>query len=1344
MLLFASLLLLGTAVGVGLRFASAAPAPWVSLPQSVAPQVASAKLTGALNGAQHMQISVTLQSKNETTLKAYANDVGKPKAKAYHRYITPAQFAIAFGADHSKLNAVEKYFQSQGLHLDSAISGGLFLQFSGSVAQVETALHTQINTYHGADGRTFFANANALQLPRALAPSIIDVSGTENARVSHPASAVAPGKTSANVARSSVKRASVVHPNWSVTCPTAPTFSGASAPYTATGLLPTQLNNSYNFQNTTNPGNGMWAAFIEMDGFSLDDLTQYANCIGLSSTIQNAISGSGSGSSPFIITQNVSNGTGDLFTTAGQTSKNFGTPLTPGSNALAVEEELETFLGLVPNVGNITVMQTANTVMGIQTAMESVAMEDAAQVVGYQWGMCEPDLGFSNASAEQQILLQMVLQGQSVLAATGNNGLYACSGDGNSFRQFSFNVQDPASQPFVTAVGGSELTFTTNVAGTAQRATEQPWLTNTVGVLQAGGGGISQFWAAPAWQQNSGAALTFAPPHALTGVETLYNPETSNLSATPSRVIPDVSAAADINNSSVAIYCSVGSCSNHTTFTNAGGTTEAEAIWSAATIEAAQTSMPTLPSVGGRPGLITPALYALYQQDTTQITPYLALGVNFCDYANQLGVSAFTSTFSTAVGLGLDTVVPASMTGIVNGMNVTIGGDGPTAVSAVTATSFQGTVGASEAAGTTITPTVSTEATALIAGGADAVVTPHTGTVMAGIVTGEDLLVDGGAAGSEVVSVLSTTLTTFTAHFLNPHAANVTIVGTFATPSAVPSTNQVTTELVYQVGSHAGPTAVTPASMTNIVVGSTIDVGITSQVVSAVGSTYFVTSYAFDYAVGQAFSGGGHALAGAATGFALPCTTAGNFALNDALPISTSLTNVTEYYPSDTTHYFQQAPGSTTAIDGNEAGFGVLGASPSTYDTGYNALTGLGSPNVGNTTIGSGQLLAYLTAQAKYSVASVYMVAQGQSDGKYWIGNFATNPYVPNMPTNTAWFSLNSVAFSGNPVVVDDGNANPGNLLILGPAMPTATGLAMYDWNIASGTANQVSLTGGNLPGAYAGSTSSCASISAISDGSPTTPATSVGVYCVTASGALYSTDIVLDYTGDVVTSGAPYNWTNSPLLNSVADAPQVAADNSSDSNYLVLEQDKGASGVHYQYFNDPNFADDAGVVLFPYAVGATSGSSPFSFPAPLGTSCLTTPSAAFVAASNLFAIACTASDTKAMWANVYIAPNGSNGANGQFNPQWSLLGQPSSSVTFTAGNAVTVDNYATDQSYGQVFYIAEGTDRAMYIDMVNAAASNFLGKYANQLNGWISISLPGVFNSASSADFIVPGPALT
>jgi subtilase family serine protease len=1049
---------------VGMAVTKPSSTGLVSLPQSVAPQVASAKLIGATSNSQKLSLAVSLHSRNQAGLQDYAQQVSQPKSKLFHQYLTPAQFASVFGADPASLNAVERYMQSNGLHLDNAQSGGLFLTFSGTVSQVDAAFHTQINNYKAADGRSVYANATALQIPSALAPSIMDVAGTENIRVEH------------SSLQRSAKQAKAVAGHTSITCPTisSTNYTAAGAGYTYSGVLPPEIAKQYSMNNTTNPGNNVWVAMIENDGFSTEDLYQFANCSGsgISSDIATAIrhsAGTSYSDSDLIITRH----------------PGMSSAFTPGSNAEAVEAELETLLGLVPNLKHLAVVETEPTAEGTQLALADIANNNGAQVVGDSWGMCESDLGFSNAQAEEQLFMQMTLQGQSVFAATGDNGLYACYGDGVNFHEKGFAVQDPASDPFVTAVGGNE-TIVSNNSGTGVENGEQPWIdtTNKLG----GGGGISLFWPAMSWKTSADAVFATNPATAplQVGIQGTYNN-----GSTPARVVPDVSAAADPDNSSVAVYCSVGDCtSGATIFDEVGGTSIANATWVAAAAQAVQASVPTpATQVGGRLGVIAPALFAAYQADTISDTQVLTV---YCDYASILDhpVGFPATRYFTACGGGHHPIL--------NNPGLTIAGTGFTGVTFLASDGFQQL--------------------------------PSSGTYSAGL------------------------------------------------------------------------------------------------------------------------------------------------------------------------------------------GFSIASESVGNSRSGYNALTGLGSPIVGDTTGGTAELAQYLSAQSRQGIARMYMVAQASSDDTYWIGSYAINPYVQNLPTYTQWFKLGSTIFSGAPVIVDDGivGGTASNLYIFGPTLYSTTGIAEIKWDLTKNIGTTVSTSITALPASGA-----CQSVSAFTDAetvhAPT--GTNYGIYCVTSDGKLFVNKI----TASTGVFGAA-TWTALTGAGALSAAPQVASDGNSgtahDPNYALIYQTPGSNNVKYLYV--PGAGAGAFATLTSTIV---LGSASI-----LNTTCNSTPSLAYMPQLSAYAASCIASDTHNMWGNVY---NPLRSSDHQWN-MWELLGQPSPSVTFNPGSVVAVDRIVNDPGYNLVFYIAEGSDGGMYLDIANPDTTSTVGDFG----GWTNVSLPGIFNGNAGADF--------
>src|SRR6202044_2126270 len=106
-------------------------------------------------------------------------------------------------------------------------------------------------------------------------------------------------------------------------------------------------------------------------------------------------------------------------------------------------------------------------------------------------------------AAENTILETAALQGQTVIAAAGDEGSEDCS-DGSissNGQNDQLAVDDPASQPLVTGVGGTTLTL----APTRQ---EVVWDTGqNVNSPFAGGGGVSADWSMPAYQTGAAPSL---------------------------------------------------------------------------------------------------------------------------------------------------------------------------------------------------------------------------------------------------------------------------------------------------------------------------------------------------------------------------------------------------------------------------------------------------------------------------------------------------------------------------------------------------------------------------------------------------------------------------------------------------------------------------------------------------------------------------------------------------------------------------------------------------------------------------------------------------------------------
>jgi kumamolisin len=104
----------------------------------------------------------------------------------------------------------------------------------------------------------------------------------------------------------------------------------------------------------------------------------------------------------------------------------------------------------------------------------------------------------------------------NLFGALVNDGvtLFASSGDGGSNpdntgatnhygSSFPRAVEYPASDPYVTAVGGTDLELTTSGPQTGSIATETAWTLNSTSSTAATGGGLSSIYGRPSWQVGS-------------------------------------------------------------------------------------------------------------------------------------------------------------------------------------------------------------------------------------------------------------------------------------------------------------------------------------------------------------------------------------------------------------------------------------------------------------------------------------------------------------------------------------------------------------------------------------------------------------------------------------------------------------------------------------------------------------------------------------------------------------------------------------------------------------------------------------------------------------------------
>lgn len=117
-----------------------------------------APLIGHLSASQSLRIVLVLPHRNQAELDQFLNDVYDRSNPAYRHFLTVDQFTEKFGPSREDYDSVKSWAIQNGLHIESTARNRVILPVSGSVQDIEKALHVTLGVYqHPTENRTFFA-----------------------------------------------------------------------------------------------------------------------------------------------------------------------------------------------------------------------------------------------------------------------------------------------------------------------------------------------------------------------------------------------------------------------------------------------------------------------------------------------------------------------------------------------------------------------------------------------------------------------------------------------------------------------------------------------------------------------------------------------------------------------------------------------------------------------------------------------------------------------------------------------------------------------------------------------------------------------------------------------------------------------------------------------------------------------------------------------------------------------------------------------------------------------------------------------------------------------------------
>ena len=511
----------------------------------LSPLVAKSTLLAPLDGNTQISVLLALPLSDPKGEADFIQQVSTRGSALYHHYLTPQQFADRFGGNAADYAALKEWAAANGLQVSQESVGRINLTVRASVTQLQTIFKTQLNAYRSQDGHEFFSASVKPTVPDAIASKISGVIGLTSGKQYAPQFTIAKrlGESPSEVSGGDSDRT-----------------DGAGGTGPGGTYCAKDLRTAYSIPQFGHLNNKTVVAVFEQGGFDLSDVAKY---------------------------QDRNNLPHRKVTPVGVD----GSPTTVSDSGVELEAvlDIDMMLGINPDIEEVLVYE--DSIDTFQTALldtiTQVGDDAKAQVFSISYGQDEGLQGDSAMAAENVALGQLAAEGITVTASSGDNGAY-----GDLF-SFPYNVSDPASQPYVTGVGGTTL-FT----GPGQVYIEEDAWNELANGYGATGGGVSAYWPLPEFQFDT----------EYTSIPGFY--VSQNGGSTTYRNVPDVAALGDPV-TGVGIYSR-----RNGGWIQIGGTSVSSPIWASyLSIINAAFSYAGL----GNLGFFNPALYAVG-------TPYYSYG----------------------------------------------------------------------------------------------------------------------------------------------------------------------------------------------------------------------------------------------------------------------------------------------------------------------------------------------------------------------------------------------------------------------------------------------------------------------------------------------------------------------------------------------------------------------------------------------------------------------------------------------------------------------------------------------------------------------------------------------
>ena len=326
--------------------------------------IAGQQPIGRLSESTRLDLTFGLPLRNSQGLTNLLRQIYQRGNPAFHHYLTPDEFAAAFGPTEGDYQAVIDFAKSHGLTVTGTHPNRTLVDVNGAVGDIERALHVHIGLYqHPTENRTFYAPD--AQPAIDLETPVLAISGLHNYTLPHPCIRAATDVQSAG--------------------PRPQAGSGTGSNYWGQDFRAAYA------PGVSLTGAGQAVGLFELDGYNPSDITNYESLASLTNAppLTN------------ILLDGYSGGT---------------------SGGLADVEvclDIEMVVSMAPGLTNVLVYEgNPNVKTFANHVLNRMATDNQAGQLSSSWS-------FDVNASTDQIFQQFAAQGQSFFQASGDYGAYS-------------------------------------------------------------------------------------------------------------------------------------------------------------------------------------------------------------------------------------------------------------------------------------------------------------------------------------------------------------------------------------------------------------------------------------------------------------------------------------------------------------------------------------------------------------------------------------------------------------------------------------------------------------------------------------------------------------------------------------------------------------------------------------------------------------------------------------------------------------------------------------------------------------------------------------------------------